>query len=265
MPEGVRNVPWKKDATGKVVIGENGFPVREENGQEAEIDDSNLDGLFTALSKANREAAERKRRLRELESKYAVLSDVDDIETWVTEAKQAMETAQGVKGKKVVDPDEEQRRLSRIKEDFDKQLREKEEEVLRLRKQFERSKIAQAFATSRVREEKTILPPDIAEAFFGKYFEVRDDKIIGKIGDDIIHAPGTVEPADFDTALEVILNKYPMKDSIIKGTPAGSGTPPGGGNRPPVGKTIARTAFDAMSHDARKAFIDEGGKVVDEA
>jgi uncharacterized coiled-coil protein SlyX len=257
-------MPWKKDATGKIVLGGAGAPIMDENGQDVEFDDAKLDGLFSALAKANREAAERKRKLREMEDRFSGLNDVEDVPAWVAEAKNALETARSVKDKKLMDAGETEKVIARLKADLNKQLAEKETELSRIKTQFERGQIAQAFAASNVLK-KTILPPDIAEAHFGRNFKVEDGRIVGKVGDDTIYTPGTVDPADFDTALEVIINKYPMKDSIMRGSSPGSGTPPNGNQPPTSGKTITRDAFEAMSHPARKGFFDSGGTVVDDA
>jgi len=246
-------MPWKKNDDGSLAVGSDGGPVRLENGTEVEYSDSKLDGLFSSLSKANREAAERKRTLRAMEETYAPLKEIPDVSEWIRTATAAMEKNSGHKK-----PEDE---TAKLKESYTHQLSEKQKEVDAITDKYHHAVIASKFAMSPVLKN-TILPPDVAEAYFGKHFTVQDGEVVGRIGEDIINAPGTITPADFDAALNEIINRYPMKDSILRSGDPGSGTPPNGNSAPSV-KEITRKQFDSMSHGARKEFFSNGGKVTD--
>jgi hypothetical protein len=101
-----------------------------------------------------------------------------------------------------------------------------------------KSLLSNRFATSphfSGKEPTTTLTADIAEAYFGKYFKIEKNKAgtletVGYIGDDMIYSksrPG--ESATFNEAMDEILERYPMKDSIMQKS-EGSGAQ-GGGRR----------------------------------
>jgi hypothetical protein len=93
------------------------------------------------------------------------------------------------------------------------------------------------------KEPTTVLTPEIAEAYFGKHFKIEKAEngnrmVSGFLGENLIYSkkrPG--EPADFDEAMEEILNKYPMKDAIMQKS---HGTGAGGSGSFSRAQTIAR-------------------------
>jgi len=83
-------------------------------------------------------------------------------------------------------------------------------------------------------EPKSILPPEIAERYFGSNFKVEKEsgklRVTGYIGDEPIYSnlkPG--ELAEFEEALEAVIDVYPMKDRILRTTGGGSGASGGSG------------------------------------
>jgi len=88
------------------------------------------------------------------------------------------------------------------------------------------------FASSPTIADKTLLPPDIAANYFSKNFRVEgegaDAKVVGYINSERIYSkerPGEI--AEFEEALGVVIDAYPMKDRIMKVQGGGSGA---GGN-----------------------------------
>lgn len=86
-----------------------------------------------------------------------------------------------------------------------------------------------AFDSSVFIKDQTVLPPEIAYAQFGKHFEIeeeagkltviaRDDK-----GDQILSLANPGKYALPEEAIELIINGYAQKDSIIRTTAGGSG------------------------------------------
>lgn len=77
---------------------------------------------------------------------------------------------------------------------------------------------------------KTVLTPDIAEAYFAKHVEVLDDDSVvvkGLDGHVILNAK-TGKPADFAEALAELIDGLPHKNKILRGSgKAGSGSPGG--------------------------------------
>jgi hypothetical protein len=106
-----------------------------------------------------------------------------------------------------------------------------------LRGQLNTNIIGGGFARSKlITDEKhdraLAIPPDMAEAFFGRNFKVEDGKAVGydMAGNKIFSITRPGEVADFDEALTQLVDRYPNKESILRGT-GNSGSGAGGGGR----------------------------------
>ena len=90
-----------------------------------------------------------------------------------------------------------------------------------------------AFDRSEFIKEQTVLTPDIAYDSFGKYFQVEEDGTEVKVfaldrsGEKIFSKANPGEYASPEEAIELIINEYPQKDSILRTSSGGSGA---GGN-----------------------------------
>lgn len=129
-------------------------------------------------------------------------------------------------------------------------------------------KIGNAFATSKFITDKVAIPTDMLKSSFGGRFAVEDGKIVGKdaAGNKIysLSKPGDV--ADFDEALSTMVEAYPHRDSILKGTGArgdGARGSSGGSGASAGSKTITRAQFDALNPADRMASFKSGATVVD--
>jgi len=121
--------------------------------------------------------------------------------------------------------------------------------------------VSSQFAKSPLIAEKTLLPPDIAETYFGKNFKVETVngtvRVVGYLNGQIIADGKTGEPANFEQALAVILEAYPNKDKIFKSGSAGSGSP-GGGGMPQATGAITKLS-DLKNQEAKAEFIGKYG------
>lgn len=138
--------------------------------------------------------------------------------------------------------------LAKIKGDHEK-----------LTAQYHGEKIGSAFAGSKFVAERTILPGPAAQKVFGEHFKVEDGKLIAydPAGNKIFSRSKPGDIADFDEALEVLIDQYPYKDNILKGLGAGSGAKPANGAGAGA-KTMARGEFDKLDPASRSAKIREG-------
>ena len=95
------------------------------------------------------------------------------------------------------------------------------------------------------------LPADIVQARFGRHFTIQEGRVQAKdaAGNVIYSKSNPGAPADFDEALGILVEQYPQRDSILKGTgQSGSGSSSGsGGSGGGAKKTISRTQFNSMS------------------
>lgn len=86
-------------------------------------------------------------------------------------------------------------------------------------------KIGGAFARSKFISDKVAVPSDIVQARFGSNFKLEDGKVIAydASGNKLFSKAKPGEAAEFEEALELLVDGYAHKDSILKGT-GGSGT-----------------------------------------
>jgi hypothetical protein len=143
-------------------------------------------------------------------------------------------------------------------------------EVSTLRNQLYEAVVGEQFGTSTFVKERLVLPPDIARDTFGNKlqrnekgeitggwgFALEDGKMVPYLkGAKIFSSakPGNV--ASFDEALAAMVNEYPHKESILKGSGAG-----GTGAQPNLGgsggkKSVDRATFDAWGPEQQRNFI----------
>lgn len=126
-------------------------------------------------------------------------------------------------------------------------------------------KIGGGFARSKFIADKIAVPADIVQSRFGQSFKIEEGKIVGYDGqgNKLYSRANPGEIAGFEEALELLVESYPYKDAILKGS-GGSGT----GKHPSEGggggdKTITRSEFEKIPAPDRGAKIRDGFKVID--
>ena len=89
----------------------------------------------------------------------------------------------------------------------------------------------------------------MVQATFGKAFKIEEGKVVAydANGNKIFSQSRPGELAEFDEALEALVDAYPHKDHILKPTGAqGSGAPNGNGNpHPGAPKSLSECRTDA--------------------
>lgn len=122
-----------------------------------------------------------------------------------------------------------------------------------------------SFSGSKFIADKLAIPADIAQKVFGDRFKVDGGKLVplDAAGNPIFSATNHGNHADFDEAIQVMVNQYPNKDMILKGSGASGGGATGGGAGAAGGKTITRAQFDSMDQGQRAAAFKDGAKVVE--
>ena len=239
----------KTDDNGAVVLTDDGRPVFVwPDGREEGVD---VPGMYEKIKSLGRENQKYREEGKGLKEKFTLFKDIEDLAAWKTEADEALKA---VKNKEVVDAEEFEKFKAGLKESYD--TREKElEQSYRVKmdeltgaltdkdKSIRNLVVKGAFDRSQYISEKTVLPPDIAFATFGQFFEVEEQsgelKAVARNakGDKIYSLANPGELASPEEAIAALINDYPYKDRILKGGHGGSGASgnlgsPGGGITP---------------------------------
>jgi len=121
----------------------------------------------------------------------------------------------------------------------------------KLRSELYGEKIGGSFNRSKLITDKFAIPADMVQARFGQNFKVEDGKIVATYdaaGNNKVFSqskPGDL--AEFDEALEILVNAYPYRDQILKGANnSGSGARSSNGAGGPAGKTMRKSECDAL-------------------
>lgn len=242
---------WKKDENGGLIADESGNPVLvNADGKEQAIND----GYIGQLSS---EAANRR---RELKTATEALSKFDGIDP--SAAADALQKLKNIDLSKMVGLDKLDEVRGEVSKSYQAKLDELTNGMTDKDKQIHGLLVSNAFKGSKFLSDKTILPPDLAEAYFGKNFKVENGKAIAmKDGEPIYSAINPGKHADVDEALEIMVNGYSSKDSILKGSGAsGTGSQQNNGSGGGV-KTASREQFSKMQPAEQMGFVKSGGTI----
>ncbi len=248
----------KRDANGNVVV-ENDMPVyTHDDGVDRPYDVSKTAETIKSL---NSEAKSHRLRAETAETKLKGFEGIDP-----EAAKKALETVSNLDGKKLIDAGEVERLKASITAGFTEKLTAAEKRAQEAEERFTGEKVATAFLGSAYLKTKTVIPADMAQAYFGKRVRVGADgkvSVLDQDGNPLLSKANPGVPASFDEAMEILVSSHPQRDQILLGeNKSGGGTPPGGGGNP-GSKTATRMQFEGMSQADRMAFSKNGGKVTD--
>lgn len=247
----------KLDEQGHVVVND-GKPVyTHDDGKDIPFDASQALSKITALngeSKSHRERAER------AEGQLKQFEGIDpDV------ARKAIDTISKLDQKALVDAGKVDEVRSEITKVYEGKLSEAKKHSDKLEFDLRREKIGGSFARSKVIAEKLAIPVDMVEARFGAAFSLEDGKVIahGSDGNKLFSRVRPGEPADFDEALELLIEQYPHRDHILKSSGATGGGAVGGGSGQGAQRSISRAAFDVLSPAKQMEYVKDGGIISD--
>lgn len=259
-------MPFKLTPEGTIAFTEvNGakLPVYvHPDGKESPFD---ADGTLGTISRLNGEAKSHRERAEAAEKALKGFDGISDP----AEALKAMQIMKNLDDKRLVDAGE----VDKVKTEAIKAVEEKYAPIVQraqtLEQQLTAHMIGGGFSRSKFIAEKFAAEGpaggDIAQALFAQRFKVEDGRVVGydASGNKLYSRAKPGEIAEFDEALEMMVDAYPHKAQILRGSGAsGSGAQSGGGGAGGA-KQIQRAQFDSMSQMERARFAKEGGKVVD--
>ena len=234
----------KFDDDGHVVV-EDGMPVYiHEDESEAPFD------AAAASKKINNLTEEKDRHYGAFQDASKKLKAFDGIKD-PKEALKAIETVKNLDAKKLVDAGEvdslKRQLLENAETEKNQLIKNFNEESEKLNEQISakdnsifKLMITNEFAKSELfagPKPKTVLTPDIAAEYFGKNFKIEEVngelQAVGYLaGEKILSKTRHGELATFHEAIEVIVDKYPMKNRIMAaGNPGGGGSGNTGKNK----------------------------------
>lgn len=256
-------MPFKFDANGAIVLQEvNGqkLPVFvHPDGKEAPFDG---DATVSTISRLNGEAKGNRERAEKAESAIKAFEGITDPAAAI----KALNTVKNLDDKKLVDAGE----VERVKEEAIKSVKAQYDPIVQerdtLQQQLYNEKIGGAFARSKFVAEKLAIPGDLVQAAFGGRFKVEGGKTVAtdSNGQTIYSRTRHGEPADFEEALEILVDNYPNKASILKGSGASGGGAQGGNGNAGGKKTITRDAFNKLDPAAQAATARDQNTVITE-
>lgn len=189
----------------------------------------------------------------------------ESTESSLAELKKKIE---GVDLSKMVDAGKLDEVKAQLTQTYEQQIADERKAREALEQKYNSEKLTTAFNASKFVQDEVAVPPDMVLATFGKQFTLDENgKWLAKdaAGNTIYSRKRPGDVADFDEALEQIVEGYQYKDRILKASnhsgTGGEGGLNGGGVR-----TIRRGDFEAMTptqrSDASKAMQEGTLKIV---
>ena len=247
----------KLDDAGHVVVVE-GKPVYvTDDGKDIPFD---VAGTKSTIDRLNGEAKANRLRAEGAEEKLKGFTGIDDPAS----ALKALETMKNLDQKKLIDAGEVERVKSEISKVYDQRLADAAAKATKFEQQLIAEMIGGNFARSKMIAEKLSIPSDMAQAAFGNAFKIVDGKVVGHFNGNPIFSPARPgEIADFDEALGYLVENYPSRDRIMKGSgqqgSGGQGSGQGGAGK----KELSRSQFEALPPIAQRKHFKDGGTLTD--
>ncbi len=257
----------KLDEHGNAVLID-GKPVYiHDDGKEVAFD---APGTVATIARLNGEAKSHRERAEAAETKLKTFDGIENVEV----ARKALDIVKNLDDKKLVEAGEVERVKTEAVKAYESRIAEQEKnhaeaigkvagERDALQKTLFDERIGGQFDRSPFIKEHLIIPSDMARSAFGNAFKFEEGKLVAfdPSGNKIFSRIKPGELAGFDEALETLVDNYPNRDYIVKGSGANGGGASGngaGGKR-----TVTRAQFDALpaSEQAALATSAKNGAV----
>lgn len=247
----------KLDDAGAAVL-KDGKPVYvKDDGKEIEFD---ADHAFTKIGQLTGEATEARKSNKTLTEQLAKFEGIADVDA----ARKAIDIVSKLDQKKLIDAGEVDKVTQAAIAATEAKYKPYVEKVGTLEHALFGEKIGGAFARSKTIAEKFVIPADMVQAKFGSRFKVDDQS--GRIvaynddGSKVYSNKRAGELADFEEALEIIVEGYANKSQILKGTGASGGGSGGATQQQQQSggkKVYTRQAFEKLGAADRSTVAKE--------
>ena len=227
-------MPFKYDTAGLIVTADHKgvkLPVFiDAKGEEAPFD---ADSTVTTIARINNESKQYR------EAKEAAEGTLKKIDPKIiadpAAAVKALDIAANLDAGQLIKVGEVERVKNEIKLAFEAQLTDLTKQNTGLKDELYSEKIGGAFTRSKLivdgPDRKFSVPVDMVQARFGHHFGIEDGKMyaVDASGNKLYSRTTPGNLADFDEALMMLVDAYPYKEQILKGS-SGSGGGAGNGN-----------------------------------
>lgn len=252
----------KLDDQGHVVV-QDGKPVYvHDDGKEVAFD---APGTVSTISRLNGEAKSHRERAEAAEQALKGFEGITDPAA----ALKALSTVKNLDDKRLVDAGE----VEKVKAEAIKAIEDRYAPMVKenetLKGQINSHLIGGAFASSKFIAEKFAAEGpagvEIARALFGNSLKVEDGKVVGydAQGNKLYSRARPGELASAEEAIELLVDSYPHKNSILKGSGANGGGAGHGGGNGGGKKTMSREQFNQVDPAMRAQFLKEGGTLTE--
>ena len=241
----------------------------EDDGKEIPVDVAHS---RTTITRLNGESRNFRERAEAAEGKLKQFEGITDPE----EARRAIELAKNIKDGELVAAGKVEEIKAAAKRAAEEQvaavnkanaeaLAQAQAERDQIKNAYYGEKVGSAFKGSKFIAEKVAIPPDLVQARFGSAVKVEDDRLVAydAQGNKIFSRSRPGEVADLDEALEIIIEQYPYKDHILKGSEARGDGATRSTSTTSGKKQLTRAEFEAIPPQQRSSKIAEGFTVVD--
>lgn len=259
-------MPFKFDADGNIVTQEvNGQKLPVFVGADGKENPFDADSTIATISRLNGEAKGNRERAESAEGKLKGFEGITDPAA----ALKALATVKNLDEKKLVDAGERDQAIANAVKSIEDKYAPMLQENETLKSQLNGHLIGGAFAQSKFIAEKFAAEGpagvEIARALFGSSLKVEDGKVVGydAQGNKLYSPSRHGELASAEEAIELLVNSYPHKNSILKGSGANGGGAGHGGGNGGGKKTMSREQFNQVDPAARAQFLKEGGTLTE--
>ena len=256
-------MPFKKDAQGNLVTQEVSgqlLPVFvHPDGKEAPFDG---DATVATITRLNGEAKTHREGKEAAEKQLQAFAGITDPAA----ALKALNTVKSLDEKQLIAAGERDRAVAEAVRSVEEKFAPIVKKADDLESQLNSHLIGGAFSRSKFIAEKFAAQgpagAEIAQALFGSRFKVEDGRLVATDaqGNKLYSRTRHGELADADEAIELMVDAYPHKASLLKGSGGSGGGAQGGGGGAGGKKTYTRAQFDALSPTERMTVSQAVGK-----
>jgi hypothetical protein len=238
---------------GQAAVIQDGKPVYiHDDGKEVAFDAS---ATVSTISRIEGESKRYKERAQTAETKLKPYEGISDPEAAI----KALTTVANLDHKKLVDAGEVEKvkaeAIKAVTDSFESKYAPVVKKLAKAEEELYAEKIGGAFTRSKFIAEKVAIPAEFVQARFGKNFNIEDGKVIAHdaSGNRMYSRARPGDLAEFDEALEMLVDQYPDRDRVLKGSgSSGSGAQPGSSGNG-AKRTITRAELARLEPMAQRA------------